>query len=58
MKRSFIWILLVTLIMGGWLLAEEGSTVKVKVASANVRSKPDASSEVIAKVTAGMVLKV
>jgi len=58
MKRNFIWILLMTLAMGGLLLAEEGSTVKVKVASANVRSKPDASSEVIAKVTIGEVLNV
>jgi hypothetical protein len=58
MKRNFIWILLMMLIMGGLLLAAEGMTVRVKVSSANVRSKPDASAPIIAKVTAGMVLKV
>jgi hypothetical protein len=58
MKRNFIWILLMTLAVGGLLLADEGQTAKVKVASANVRSKPDASSEVIAKVTIGTVLNV
>jgi hypothetical protein len=58
MKRNFILILLLTLVMGGLLLAEEGTTVKVKVPSANVRSKPDASAAIIAKVTVGAVLKV
>jgi hypothetical protein len=58
MKRNFIWILLAMLVMGGLLLADEGMTVKVKVPSANVRSKPDASAAIIAKVTAGTVLKV
>jgi hypothetical protein len=57
MKRNFIWILLIVLVMGGLLLAEEGMTVKVKVPSANVRSKPDASAPIVAKVTAGTVLK-
>jgi hypothetical protein len=57
MKRNFAWILLMALVMGGWLLAEEGMMVKVKVPSANVRSKPDAAAPVIAKVAAGTVLK-
>jgi SH3-like domain-containing protein len=58
MKRKFVWMLLFALALGGLLMAEAGTTFKVKVATANVRSKADASAPVIAKVTAGTVLKV
>jgi uncharacterized protein YgiM (DUF1202 family) len=58
MKRKFVWMMLFALVLGGLLLAEEGATFKVKVATANVRSKPDSSAPVIAKVTTGTVLKV
>jgi uncharacterized protein YgiM (DUF1202 family) len=58
MKRKFVWMMLFAVMLGGLLLAEEGATFKVKASTANVRSKPDASAAVIAKVTAGTVLKV
>ncbi|MCX6557517.1 MAG: SH3 domain-containing protein [Candidatus Aminicenantes bacterium] len=58
MKRKIVWMMLFAVVLGGLLLAEEGITFKVKVSTANVRSKPDASAPVIAKVTAGTVLKV
>jgi SH3-like domain-containing protein len=51
-------LLLFVLVMGGCLLAEEGTTLKVKVPSANIRSKPDSAAPIIVKVTAGTVLKV
>jgi uncharacterized protein YgiM (DUF1202 family) len=58
MKRKFVWMMLFAVVLGGLLLAEEGATFKVKVATANVRSKPDSSAAVVAKVTSGTVLKV
>ncbi|MCX6553933.1 MAG: SH3 domain-containing protein [Candidatus Aminicenantes bacterium] len=58
MKKKFVLIFLFALVMGGLLMAEGGTTLKVKVPTANVRSKPDSSAPVIAKVTAGTVLKV
>jgi hypothetical protein len=44
--------------MGGSLLAAEKATLKVKVATANVRSGPDASAAIIAKVTMDTILEV
>ena len=58
MKRNIILLLLCVLVMGGGLLAEAGTTLKVKVPSANIRSKPDSAAPIIAKVTSGTVLKV
>jgi hypothetical protein len=43
--------------MGGFLLARENTILKVKVQTANVRSDPDATAPVIAKVTAGTLLE-
>jgi hypothetical protein len=57
MKRNVIFILFFVLVMGGALWAGENATLKVKVATANVRSEPDASAAIIAKVTMGTVLE-
>ena len=51
-------VLLFVLVLGGTLLTAEMTTAKVKVATANVRSKPDASAAIVAKVTMGTVLEV
>jgi uncharacterized protein YgiM (DUF1202 family) len=58
MKRNTILVLIFILILGGSLLAGEKTTAKVKVPAANVRSKPDASAPIVAKVTVGTVLEV
>jgi uncharacterized protein YgiM (DUF1202 family) len=58
LKKIFIMVLLFVLVLGGTLLAAEMTTAKVKVATANVRSKPDASAAIVAKVTMGTVLEV
>lgn len=58
MKRNIILLLASMLLLGGSLLAAEMTTAKVKVATANVRSKPDASAAIVAKVTMGTVLEV
>lgn len=58
MKRNIILVLLFVLVMGGSLLAAEKATVKVKVAAANVRSEPDASAAIIAKVPMDTILEV
>ncbi len=57
MKRNTILFLSLLLILGGWLLAKEKTIVKVKVQTANVRSAPDATATVIAKVSAGTLLE-
>jgi hypothetical protein len=58
MKRNTILVLLFVLVMGGSLLAGENATLKIKVAMANVRSQPDASAPVIAKVPLDTILEV
>lgn len=58
MKRNIILLLLIVLLLGGTLLAAENATLKVKVATANVRSEPDASAAIIAKVTMDTILQV
>jgi hypothetical protein len=58
MKRNIIMVLLFTLVLGGALLAKEKTILKVKVQAANVRSEPDASAPIIARVTAGTLLEV
>jgi opacity protein-like surface antigen len=58
MKRNIILALAFIVLLGGSLLADEMTTAKVKVAAANVRSKPDASAPIVAKVTMGTVLEV
>jgi hypothetical protein len=58
LKKNIIMVLLFVVVLGGTLLAAEMTTAKVKVATANVRSKPDASAAIVAKVTMGTVLEV
>lgn len=58
MKRNIIMILLFILVLGGALLAKEKTILKVKVQAANVRSEPDASAPIIARVTIGTLLEV
>ncbi|MCX6553934.1 MAG: outer membrane beta-barrel protein [Candidatus Aminicenantes bacterium] len=58
MKRNIILALASILVLGGFLLAAEKTTLKVKVQIANIRSEPDASAPFIAKVTIGTVLEV
>ncbi|MCX6557516.1 MAG: outer membrane beta-barrel protein [Candidatus Aminicenantes bacterium] len=58
MKRNTILALASILALGGFLLAAEKTTLKVKVQLANVRSEPNASAPIIAKVTIGTVLQV
>ena len=58
MKKNIILAVAFALFLGGSLLAGEATSVKVNVASANVRSDPDASAAVIAKVTMGTILEV
>ncbi|MCU0236000.1 MAG: outer membrane beta-barrel protein [Acidobacteria bacterium] len=57
MKRKTIVMLSLLLVLGGWLPAREQTILKVKVQTANVRSEADATSPVIAKVTAGTLLE-
>jgi len=57
MKRHIIMVLLFVLVLGGVLLAKENIVLKVKVQTANVRSGPDAASEVIAKISSGTLLE-
>jgi len=57
MKRNIIMVLLFTLVLGGALLAKEKMILKVKVQTANVRSEPDASAPIIAKVASGTLLE-
>ena len=49
--------LFVLLVLGGTLLAKESTVLKVKVQTANVRSEPDASAPIIAKVSGGTLLE-
>ncbi|MEI6614927.1 MAG: outer membrane beta-barrel protein [Chrysiogenales bacterium] len=58
MKKNIIMVLLFILVLGGALLAREKTVLKVKVPAANVRSEPDASAAIIAKVTIGTVLEI
>lgn len=58
MKRNIILSLICALALSGFLLAEEEATFTVKVPTANVRAKANASAAIIGKVTAGAVLKV
>ena len=58
MKRNIIMVLLFILALGGALLAKENTIIKVKVQSANVRSEPDASAPIVARVAAGTLLEV
>lgn len=58
MKRNIIMVLLFVLVLGGALLAKENTILKVKVQTANVRSEPDATAAVIAKVGVGTLLEV
>lgn len=58
MKRNFILILVFILVLGVGLLAKEGLILKVKVQTANVRSEPDASAQIVARVAAGTLLEV
>lgn len=58
MKKNIVWSLLLVLLVGGGLLAKETMIVKVKVQAANVRSEPDAASQIIARVTTGTELEV
>ena len=58
MKKSIIMVLLFVLVLGGALLARENTILKVKVQSANVRSEPDASAPIVARVAAGTLLEV
>ncbi len=57
MKRNVIYGALLVLIFSGWLLARENIILKVRVQTANVRSAPDAASEVIARVSPGTLLE-
>jgi hypothetical protein len=58
MKKNIIMVLLFVLVLGGTLLARENTIVKVKVQTANVRSEPDASAPIVARVAAGTLLEV
>ena len=58
MKRNILLALSFILLLGASLLAAEATTLKVKVAVANVRSEPDASAPVVAKVKMGSILDV
>jgi len=58
MKRKVILGLLFALVLGGALLAKEDVIIKVKVQMANVRSEPDASAPIIARIPAGTLLAV
>jgi hypothetical protein len=58
MKKSIVMFLVIALALAGPLLAIEKATLKVKAVSANVRSGPDASAAIIARLTAGTVLEV
>jgi hypothetical protein len=58
MKRNIILLLLFVLAVGGSLMAAEKATLKVKAATANVRSGPDASAAIIAKVAMDTIMEV
>ena len=58
MKRNIIMALLFILVLGGALLARENTILKVKVQTANVRSEPDASAPIVARVAVGTLLEV
>jgi hypothetical protein len=58
MKRNIIMALILFLVLGGALLAREKTILKVKVQTANVRSEPDASSPIVARVKIGTLLEV
>jgi opacity protein-like surface antigen len=57
MKRAIIIFSILLLILGGVLAAEKVMILKVKAQVANVRALPDASAEVITRVTAGTLLE-
>jgi hypothetical protein len=58
MKKNIVLALLLILVMGGAILAKENQIIKVKVQTANVRSEPDATAPIIARVAAGTLLEV
>jgi hypothetical protein len=58
MKRNIIMVLIFVLVLGGALLAREKTIIKVKVQTANVRSEPETSAPIVAKVAAGTLLEV
>ena len=58
MKRNIILMLLFFLVLGGMLLAKENTIIKVKVQTANIRSEPDASAPIVARVAGGTLLEV
>jgi hypothetical protein len=58
MKKNIALALLLFLALGGALLAKEDVIIKVKVQMANVRSEPDASATIVARVPAGTLLEV
>jgi hypothetical protein len=58
MKKNIALALLLVLALGGALLAKEDVIIKVKVQMANVRTEPDASATIIARVPAGILLEV
>ncbi len=57
MKKTIIAFFLFLLILGGVLTAKEAMILKVKVQVANIRALPDASAEVIAKLSVGTLLE-
>jgi opacity protein-like surface antigen len=58
MKRNILIVLLFILVLGGALLARENTILKVRVQTANVRSEPDASAAIVARVAIGTLLEV
>lgn len=58
MKRNIIMVLVFVLVLGGALLAKENTILKVKVQTANVRSAPEASAPIVARVAIGTLLEV
>lgn len=58
MKKNMIVALIFVLVLCGALLARENMILKVKVQTANVRSEPDASASIVARVASGVLLEV
>ena len=57
MKRNILLSLLLILVLGGVVQAKEKAILKVKVQTANVRSEPDASAPIVARMAAGILLQ-
>lgn len=57
MKGKIILLLAVTLVLGGTLLAKEKTILKVTAQTANVRSEPDVTAPIVARVAAGTLLE-